>query len=89
MSDALPKSDRAKLRQQLLAEFERVVEEVADAVDDAPAGRLIRDSEEKARDALDRFRQAVYQQALQGKIDAAEAAFPPSGQCGDGQAQTS
>ncbi len=89
MSDALPKLDRAKLRQQLLAEFERVVEEVADAVDDAPAGRLIRDSEEKARDALDRFRQVVYEQTMQTKVDAAEAAFPPSGQCGDGQTQTS
>jgi hypothetical protein len=47
-------------------------------VDDAPAGRVIRDSEEKARDALDRFRQVVYETALQGKINAAEAAFPPS-----------
>jgi len=88
MSDALPKLDREKLKAQVLAEFERVVEEVADAVDDAPAGRVIRDSEEKARDALDRFRQSVYEKALQGKISAAEAAFPPSGERGDGPSQT-
>ena len=77
-SPNLPKLDRAALRARLLAEFERTVESVADAVDGAPAGRVIRDSEEPARVALDRFRAAVYEAALQGKVDAAEAAFPPS-----------
>jgi hypothetical protein len=84
MADGLPELDRERLRRELLAEFERVVEEVADAVDDAPAGRVIRDSEEKARDSLDRFRKIVYERALQAKADAAQAAFPPSGQRGDG-----
>ena len=83
MSESLPKLDRDKLRAQLMAEFNRVVKEVADAVDDAPVGRVIRDSEEKARDSLDRFRQLVYERALQAKVDAAEAAFPPSGERGD------
>ena len=32
MTDGLPKLDRAKLRERLLVEFERVVREVADAV---------------------------------------------------------
>ncbi len=62
--------------------------EVADAVDNAPVGRVIRDSEEPARDALDRFRQKVYERVLQAKIDAAEAAFPPSGQSCDGETKT-
>lgn len=83
MSDSLPKLDREKLMQELLAEAERVVNEVADAVDGAPAGHVIRGSEEQARDALDRFRQQVYERTLQAKVDAAEAAFPPSAQCGD------
>ncbi len=83
MADKVPRLERAKLRTRLLAEFERVVEEVSDAIDDAPAGRIIRDSEEKARDTLDRFRQVAYEQALQAKIDAAEAAFPPSAERGD------
>lgn len=80
MDASLPKLDRAALRARLLAEFERTVEEVADAVDRPPAGRVIRDSEEPARVALDRFRCQVYEAALQGKVEAAEAAFPPSGQ---------
>ncbi len=89
MAETLPKLDRAKLREQLLAEFDRVVEHVAEAVDDAPAGRVIRDSEEKARDALDRFRQVVYERVLQEKVDAASAAFPPSDQSSDRPSQTS
>lgn len=89
MDQQLPKLDRAKLRAQLLAEFERTVEEVAEAVDSAPAGRVIRDSEEPARVALDRLRKQVYEAALQAKVDAAEAAFPPSAQRGHGESAAS
>ena len=88
MADRVAKLDRAKLREELLAEFDRVVVEVADAIDDAPYGRIIRDSEEKARDTLDRFRQIVYERALQGKVDAAEAAFSPSAERDDRQTET-
>ena len=88
MSDTSPKLDRDKLLRELLAEAERTVNEVADAVDNASPGRLIRDSEEPARDALDHFRQQVYERVLQAKVEAAEAAFPPSGEHGDGQAET-
>jgi hypothetical protein len=89
MVDIVPKLDREELMRELLAEAERTVNDVADAVDNAPAGGLIRDSEEAARDALDRFRQLVYERVLQAKIDAAEAAFPPSDERVDGPAQTS
>ena len=78
--DDLPKLDRDAYREALRVELERVVQSVADAVDNARVGRIIRDSEEKARDALDRFRQAAYEKALQMKINTAEAAFPPSAQ---------
>ncbi len=88
MQDKMPKLDRTKLREELLSEFERVVQEVSDAVDDAPTGHIVRDSEEKARDVLDRFRQVAYEQALQAKINAAEAAFPPSKQHNDRPTET-
>jgi hypothetical protein len=58
--------------------FERTVEEVADAVDRASAGRVIRDSEEPARIALDRFRCQVYEAALQGKVEVAITDKRPS-----------
>lgn len=78
--DGLPKLDRKAYRERMRAEFERLLDKVADAVDDAPRGRVIRDSEEPARDALDHFRTVAYATALQLKVDSAEAAFPPSGQ---------
>lgn len=76
----LPKLDREAYENQMRAEFERVLREVSDAVDNAPQGRVIQDSEEKARDALDRFRRIAYEKAIQMKVNAAEAAFPPSAQ---------
>jgi len=45
-----PKLDRDEYRRQIRAEFERTLELVSDAVDGAPAGRIIRDSESPARD---------------------------------------
>ena len=81
----LPKLDRNAYEEQMRAEFERALREVADAVDNAPQGRIIRDSEEIARDALDRFRKVAYEKAVQMKVNAAEAAFSPSSQRYDGQ----
>ena len=89
MDESLPKLDRAAYLAQMRVEFERTLEEVGDAVDDAPAGRVIRDSEERARDALDRFRRIAYEKAIQMKIDAAQAAFPPSAQRDDGESPSS
>lgn len=84
----LPRLDRNAYEEQMRAEFERALREVADAVDGAPQGRVIRDSEEKARDALDRFRKMAYEKAIQMKVNAAEAAFPPSEQRDDGKEET-
>jgi hypothetical protein len=84
----LPKMDRNAYREQMRAEVERALRDVVDAVDSAPQGRVIRDSEEKARDALDRFRQIAYEKAIQMKVNAAEAAFSPSEQRGDGKEET-
>lgn len=81
-----PKMDREAFKEQVRAELEKLMDEVADAVDDAPYGYVIRDSEEPVRDALAKFRETVYAKALQGKIDAAEASFSPSDEPGDEEA---
>ncbi len=86
LMDVMPKLDRQAYLEQMRAEYERALIEVADAIDAAPKGRVIRDSEERARDALDRFRQLAYEKAVQLKVDAAEAAFSPSAQPDDGPA---
>jgi hypothetical protein len=87
--DETPRMDREAFKKQMRVEMEELLDEVARAVDDAPAGRIIRDSEEKVRDAFADFRQKTFERALQVKVDAAEAAFPPSGQPNDGQAEAS
>lgn len=76
--ERLPQMDRDAYKRWLRAKMEKVLDEVADAVDDAAPGRLIRDSEEKVRDAFARLRQEAYEGAVQMKVDAAEKSFPPS-----------
>ncbi len=83
-----PQMDREAFKKQIRAELEIVMEGVADALDDAPAGRIIRDSEEKVRDLFAEFRRKTFEQATQLKVDAAEAAFSPSDQPRNGQAKT-
>lgn len=63
---------------QLRGRFEQLCQDVADAVNRAPAGQVINASEEKVRDLLADFRLVTYQTALQLRTDAAQAAFPPS-----------
>jgi Rod binding domain-containing protein len=66
------------LLEQLRGRFEHLCQEVAAAVNQAPAGQVIKASEEKVRDLLADCRLATYQAALQLRTDAAQAAFPPS-----------
>jgi hypothetical protein len=83
------KLSAGELREALRAEFERAMEAVAKAVNDAPDGRWIRGSEEKVRDVMAEFRRLAFEKALQMRTDAAEASFPPSGGPGDRPAAAS
>ena len=85
---SLPGLNREQYLTEMREELDRTLQEVADAVDEAPVGRVIRDSEHRARDALERFREKAYEKAMQLKIDAAEAAFPPSDQHGNRETET-
>jgi hypothetical protein len=66
------------LLQQLREDFEQLCQEVTAAVNAAPAGQVINASEEKVRDLFADFRQLTYQTAVQLRLQAAQAAFPPS-----------
>jgi len=61
------------------AEFEQVMKQVAEAVNQAPDGQVVDASEERVRDLLGDFRAKAYQTALQMRVHAAEAAFSPGG----------
>jgi len=83
--DQTPQLSREEFITKMREKFEAVMGQVADAINDAPGGRVIADSEEKVRDLMGEFRQQAYELGLQMRSDAAEAAFPPS--AGSGAAE--
>jgi hypothetical protein len=68
------------------AEFDQFAQDVMEAVNEASDGQWIAGSEEKVRDLCAQMRRAVFERAVQKRVQAAEAAFPPSASCGDGKA---
>jgi hypothetical protein len=73
-----PKLSREAFIAAMRQRMEEALGQVADAVNDAEAGHIISGSEEKVRDVFAKLRQEAYEQAVQLRVDAAEAAFPPS-----------
>ena len=76
--DQQPQVVAEELINRLRGEFEQLGRDVTATVNQAAPGRILTDSEEKVRDLLARFRQQTYQAAVQLRLDAAQAAFPPS-----------
>jgi hypothetical protein len=75
----LAKVSEQEFVRAMRAETERVMAEVMRAVNDAPEGAWINDSEVKVLDAMAELRRVAFERALQMRVDAAEASFPPSG----------
>ena len=67
-------------------EIEQYAKDVMEAVNKAPDGEWIAGSEERVRDLSAEMRRRVFERALQQRVDAAEAAFPPSAPSDDGKA---
>ena len=78
-----PKVPSAKLVEALKEDFDVYAQQVMEALNKAPDGAWIEGSEEEVRDLSAEFRRRVFERAVQMRIDAAEAAFPPSGQPDD------
>lgn len=74
-----PKLSRDEFIRQMRAKFEETLGRVADAINEAPAGRIISGSEEQVRDLFEGLRQQAFEAGLQMRVDAAEAASPPRG----------
>jgi hypothetical protein len=81
-----PRVSPQQFAESMQQEFEEFAAKVMDAVNDAPDGRWIADSEEPVRDLCAEMRRKIFERALQRRLDAAEAAFPPSARSDDGQA---
>ena len=73
-----PKMSRDEYIKQMRQEMEEMLGQVADAINEAPPGHIISGSEEKVRDLFADLRKQAFEKGVQMRIDAAEAAFPPS-----------
>jgi hypothetical protein len=77
------KFSREAYLQAMRQRVEEVLGKVAEAVNEAMPGQIINGSEEQVRDLFAKLRHEAFEQALQRRVDAAEAAFSPSEGSGD------
>jgi hypothetical protein len=56
---------REQLKQALSGDFDRLLDEVVEAVNKAKPGHIIDDSEEPVRDAAGEFRRLLFERALE------------------------
>jgi hypothetical protein len=73
-----PRVSSQQFADSMKKDFEEFAKQVMDAVNNAPDGQWVTGSEEQVRDLCAKMRQRVFEKALQKRVDAAEAAFPPS-----------
>ena len=74
--------DKQEYVAQMQGECRRIMEQIADAVNNAPTGNVINASEMEVRDLMAELRQKAYQTAVQMRIDSHESNFSPSEGCG-------
>jgi hypothetical protein len=81
-----PRVSPEQFVESMKEDVEGYLKEVMEAVNEAPEGEWIAGSEERVRDLSAELRRRVFERAVQERVDAAEAAFPPSAPSGDGKA---
>lgn len=81
-----PKVPPEEFVESMRGEVDEFLKQIMDAVNEAPDGKWISGSEEQVRDLVGAMRQRVFERAVQRRVDAAEAAFPPSASSDVGQA---
>jgi hypothetical protein len=76
--ESTPQMSRQQFIDRMRQKMEEALGRVADAVNEAAPGQIIAGSEEQVRDTFADLRRDAYEMAVQMRVDAAEAAFPPS-----------
>jgi len=76
--EPMQKMSREEYLAEMRAKMEAMLGQVADAINNAPDGHIIAGSEEEVRDLFAKLRKEAFETGLQMRVDAAEAAFPPS-----------
>ncbi|HEX7599853.1 MAG TPA: hypothetical protein VF518_16665 [Polyangia bacterium] len=76
--------DKSEYVSRMQGECRRIMEQIADAVNSAPTGRVISGSEMQVRDLMEKLRQKSFELAVQMRVDSHESTFSPC-QGRDGQ----
>ena len=76
--DRLLPMDKDEYVRQMRVEVDRILGQIADAVNNAPDGNVINASEMQVRDLMTELRRAAYEKAVQMRIDSSESSFSPS-----------
>jgi hypothetical protein len=79
-----PRVSPDEFAESMREEVDQYLKQIMEAVNEAPDGEWISGSEEQVRDIAAAMRERIYEQAVQKRVDAAEAAFPPSTPSDDG-----
>jgi hypothetical protein len=82
----MPQVPPQEFADSMKQDMEQYLKEVMAAVNSAADGEWIAGSEEHVRDLSAEMRRRVFEAAVQKRVDAAEAAFPPSARSDDRQA---
>ena len=84
--NSTPRIPPEQFAESMRNEVDQYMRQIMEAVNQAPDGAWIAGSEEKVRDLTAEMRRCVFERAVQQRVDAAEAAFPPSAPSDDGKA---
>lgn len=84
--ESLKVMDKSAYVVRMQAECRRILEQVADAINNAPTGNVISGSEMQVRDLMAQLRQKAFEVGVQMRIDSHESSFSPCAQRG-GEAQ--
>lgn len=76
--DRLLTMDKQRYISQMQVECRRVLEQIADAVNNAPSGNVISNSEMEVRDLMAELRRKAFEMAVQMRVDSTESTFSPS-----------
>src|SRR5579862_8627567 len=75
--ERLSTMDRVQYIERMQAECRRVMEQIADAVNDAPTGNVISGSEMQVRDLMEGLRRKAFEVSVQMRVDSHESTFSP------------
>lgn len=73
--------DKQQYAARMQEQCRRIMEQVMEAVNHAPAGNTISGSEMQVRDLMGDLRRIAFETAVQMRIDSTESSFSPSAGC--------